>query len=222
MFYVQCTLGYSPKKNYTVKDLVSYFKEIQAPFTTKQLYSTYSELPYELSLKYFFRNDTAFARYYYEIYNDEDQTLSRSGYKRKFILPRNYFLIKNNLFLIYKLGSGEKEDVETVLGAYNKNRKQIDSLVIYYKAASVPESYQTIKSKIYADSVIVFDYNLMYGEEYERGIKTTIYVTLYAIDTDSGKFVKIKTDEIKSKYDLYLFDEGKKEEVKIEDPYYKY
>jgi hypothetical protein len=211
------------KKNYTVKELLSYFKEIKQPFTTKQLYSTYSELPYDISLKYFFKNDTAFSYYYYQVENGEDFTIMESGYRKKKIFPCNHFYVNNYLLLVYEL-IDEAEDPSVFLSVWDKAGKQIDSLIIAYQTASAPESYNTIKSKIYADSVVVFDYKLTdYDEIYKlEGVKTVITVTRYAIDTKNGKFVETCTDEIKSKYDLYLFDEGTKEEIKQEDPYYKY
>ena len=211
--------------SHSEKDLVSYFKKIEPPFTTDQLYDTYDALPYELSLKYFFKNDSAYAQYYYEIENMEDFSIMASGYERKKVLPCNFFHKKDKLFLSYILLDNMDffSDPYTFLSIW-KEGVQIDNLVIRYETASAPEHYNTVKSKIYEDRVIVFSYNLVDGKERkEEGIKTKIEVNFYSIDLENGKFIKIKTERFNSEqYELYQFDEGKIEGVKEEDPFYKY
>jgi hypothetical protein len=216
------SLGLFAQKDYTVNDLVNYFKEIKVPFTSEQLYSTYSDIPYELSLKYFFKNDTAFSLYYYEI-EDEDHNVRKSGYEKKKVFPRNFFFLNYKLLLIYELYSND-DDSETLLSFFDDKGKQIDSLKILYATIySSPVLYNFVRSKVYEDKVIVFDYRLVYNETGEEmDIKTIIQVNHYAIDLISGKFIQTKTEERKSKYELYLFDEGEKREVTEEDPYYKY
>jgi hypothetical protein len=220
--FATCSELFADKVN-----LISYFKEIRVPFSTEQIYSTGKEIPNDLSLRCFFKNDTTFAQYYYELYSNEDNKLIKSGYKKKKIFAYNFFYLNRKLLLIYELYSAISwnDDPETILAFFNEKEEQTNGIVISYaNVYSSPELSHYIKSKIYVDSIIVFDYKLtVYDDIYKQeGIKTIITVTHYAIDAQNDKFIKTKTEEVKSKYDLYLFDEGKKEEIKQEDPYYKY
>ena len=217
----KCQLAQS---NYSEKGLISYFKKIELPFTTDQLYHTRVELPYELSLKYFFKNDSAYAQYYYEVENMEDFSIMAFGYERKKVFPCNFFHRSGKLFLIYRLlDEAYPADPRTYLSIW-QDGVQLDNLVIFYATTSAPEHYNTVKSKIYEDRVIVFDYRLVCGRERdEKGIKTKIEVNFYSMDLDKGKFVKIKTEIFEStEFELYQFNEGKIEEVIQEDPFYKY
>jgi len=222
IFYIACECLWA-QLSYSEKELVNYFKRIELPFTTKQLYNTYNGLPYELSLKYFFKNDSISAYYYYEIENMEDFSIMESGYKRKEILPYNFYQEKDKLFLVYALldNMDFTSDPYTFLSIW-KDGIQIDSIIISHETISAPVSYNTIKSKIYKDKVIVFDYTSVGGKKRnEQGIKTEIEVSFYSIDLNRGKFVKTKIEVFNSKkYELYQFDDGKIEGVKEEDPWF--
>jgi hypothetical protein len=204
------------------KEIVKYFNKIDLPFTTDNYYKYQDEaLPYELTLKYFFRGDTSASAYYYEIYSDDENELTRSGRERYIILPLNYFYLKSILFTTY-YRVGEEDDPEAYLSLWNESGFQNDSLVVFFKTTSDPELWKLIRSKIYEDKVVVFEYLLNQNKSSkENGEVTKISVCQYGIDLKQRKFILQNEETFNSKYYIFELYEGNKDEIKKEDPYYK-
>lgn len=215
-------IGIIAQENHTMKNFVSYFKEINLPFSSDQINLTYKELPYELALRYFFKGDSTSSFYLDEVYNQEDYTLMSSSIEKKIILPRNYFYLSNKLFLIYKLIDG-KEDSETFLALTNNEGTQEDSLIISYLTESAPDLYKWVRSKIYENRIIVFEYDRipLKNRDITKNA-TNITIKHYTIDFERNKFVLINTENCKSKYELYQLDGANSVEIKDTDPFYKY
>jgi hypothetical protein len=213
--------GLFGQKNNT-QALISYFNEIKVPFNSDQINNVYKELPYKLALNSFFKKDTALSYFLKEVYNQEDNTLMSSNYEKKIILPRNYFYLKNDLFLIYKL-IDDQEDSFTYLSLMDSEGRQLDSLVISFEPVSAPELYRWIRAKVYEDKVLVFEYKRIAKKNRDStNNATSITVNHYAIDFVKNRFVETKAENFKSKYELYQLNEPDSEEIKNADPFYQY
>ncbi|OFX44954.1 MAG: hypothetical protein A2X13_15440 [Bacteroidetes bacterium GWC2_33_15] len=220
--FVGFQLGLFAQKGNTVNDLIHYFKEIRIPFNSDQINLTYKELPYELALKYFFKGDTASSIYFKEVFNQEDYTLMSSAYVRKGIFPVFHYYFSGKLFMIYHLTS-EKEDSETILALMDDESTQADKLVIAYATISAPELYNWIRSKIYKDKVIVFEYRRIPLKNRDSTKNATeIIVNFYEIDFNKNKFIQIKTEKYMCIFELYQLNDASTEEVRNADPFYNY
>ena len=202
-----------------LKELVIYFKEITVPFNTEQINSSYKELPYNLSLKYFFRGDSATSYYHEEVYNMEDHSLMSSSFEKKIVLPRNHFYIKTSLFLVYKLISKE-EDSYTFLAFMNNKGFQSDSLIIFFATISAPELYRWVRAKIYENKVVVYEYNRipLNMRDYEKNA-TNIIVCNYEIDFNAQRFTLLTKESFKSKFELYQLNKSDSDDIRYTDPY---
>ena len=217
-----CTVSINlcAQEKHSLKDLVKYFNEINVPFNTEQINSCYQELPYNLSLEYFFKGDSANSYYHEAVYNMEDQSLMSSGFEKKIVLPRNHFYIKQSLFLVYKLIS-DGEDSYTYLAFMNNEGFQSDSLIISFATTSSPELHKWVRAKIYEDKVVVYEYNRvpLNMRDYHKNA-TDITVCHYTIDFNVRKFNILTKETFNSKFEIYQLSESDSDEIKHTDPYY--
>ncbi len=204
------------------KEIVKYFNKIELPFNTNEYYKYQDkELPYELTLKYFFRGDTSASEYYYEMYSDDENELTRSGTERYIILPLDYFYLQSILFTTY-YRIGEEDDPKAFLSLWNESNFQSDSLVIFFKTSSDPEFWKLIRSKVYEDKVIVYEYSLNQNKSSkEKEDVTKITVSQYGIDLKQRRFILENEETFDSKYYIFELYEGNKDEIKQDDPYNK-
>ncbi len=74
------------------QDFFEYFEQKSAPFNTNE-YNRHldQQLPNKMALKYIFRNKIEASKYYYEIYSDEDNSLTESGFAEFKILSLDLF-----------------------------------------------------------------------------------------------------------------------------------
>lgn len=221
VFYLLSISSVFAQENNNVT-LLSYFKEISVPFNTNN-YNRFieKELPYDLALKHIFRGDTFSSRYFYELYSDDDNTITESGYKFYRILPIDYFKLNSAHFITYYKGSVDGAS-GCFLSILDKNGIQSDSLMIY-KEDNENELWNWIRAIILKDSVIVFQYTLNRNKQAKINKEITeIKVYHYSISSQERNFQLVNEETFKSQFYVNELFAAKNNEIKKEDPFYKY
>lgn len=155
--FIHSSILFSQENN--TKVLLKYFREINIPFNTNS-YNRYidKELPYEIALKQIFRGDSVSSKYYYELYSEDDNSVTESGFKSYRILPIDYFKLDSIYVITYYKGSIDGAS-GCFLAILDNLGTQSDSLLIY-KEENENELWNWIRAIILNDQIIVFKYTL--------------------------------------------------------------
>lgn len=198
---------------------LEYFDNINPPFNTNN-YNKYIDkvLPYDLSLKHIFKGNVKSSKYDYEIYSDDDNTLTESGTKEFKIRPLNKYRLNTSYIISYYKG-GIVGKNGCYIALLDSNLIQSDSLLVYQEDNENEFNIWT-RSIIFKDSIMAFTYKLITSKTKEEGFVTQIIIDKYFIDTTKKKFILVNSENIYSKYYVYEFFE--KIKTKEEDPFYKY
>lgn len=202
------------------KELLSYFNEADLPISIINESEFTTRLPYDMTLKYFFKGNAKAMVYENIVINMEDQTEMGRYTRHIEIIPCYYYIFNERTFVIYEF-LGEDE-TKTRIGLLDDKGIEASHLDILY--SNYEDAVTTIDkiSKIYGDVLYIFEYNMM--EESNPATNTRINIKSYTVDYDNNKFVLSSDETIYSPIEFYLFDKYKEEpdSIKAQDPFYKY
>lgn len=205
---------------FDVQTLLDYFEKTELPLTIIQETSFTTRLPYEMTLKYFFKGNAKAMEYEKIVINMEDQTEMGRYTRHIEIIPCYYYIFNERIFVIYEF-LGEDE-TKIRIGLLDDKGIEASHLEILY--SNYEEAVTTINkiSKIYGDVLYIFEYNMM--EEGNPATNTRINIKSYTVNYDNNKFVLSSDETIYSPIEFYLFDKYKEEpdSIKSQDPFYKY
>jgi len=225
VFMLTCALGIWANAQDVQKpsEIIKYFVKTTLPFNTDDYSKIKSkELPYELTLKYFFRGNKTAAEYPEEIYSVDENQPAMAGNRKVLILPIHYFYQDSTLFTTY-FRIDKEDDPAAFLSIWNSDDYQGDSLEVFFKPISTPEFSRWVRAKVTEEKVVVFRYTLnLQKDALAQNAITEIIVSHYWIDFTRRRFLLEKEELFRSKYYIFELYGASEPQIKNEDPFNRY